>query len=440
MGVFVEALDIAIVNLALPLIEKSLGLSSESSYKLQSAYVLVYGCFLLLGGKLTDYFGRKNIFLAGSFIFLVTSLGAGLSTSFTSLVIFRAVQGLGAALLMPAAFAIINYYFSEPGERSKAIGIFSSFAAVGSGSGLSVGGIIANYWGWSWVFLINVPVLVFIIAVAFFYLGNDRPAHKSKPDIISALALIIAMFFLTWTTEMLPHLAKDPLKFSLLLSSTILFGVLLYRRLKRADEPLIDLQLLNVRSLRTGNTLFILLGAIFTGYLFLISYIMQEKFNYAAFEAGLMLMPFSFASAIFGKFVLPRMLRFMNDKIIAIIGTCSMLLGATCIMLALHTHQLALLLAGGACIAGIGMILCFTGYSVIAMEKVPEEHLGVGASLTSTAYFIGGGIGLPLLSFLLNNNGSDGSGPIMMLGSFAVLGLVLLGGLRRHERRTQPVL
>lgn len=426
MGIFVEALDIAIVNLALPQIEKDLGLSNDSGYKLQSLYVLIYGCFLILGGKLSDYIGKKQIFMGGALIFLVTSLGAGLSHTYYPLLFFRAFQGLGAALLMPSAFAIVSYYFPEPQERSKAIGIFGSFAATGSAGGLSVGGIIANYWGWSWVFLINVPVLLVILVLAYIYLERDVKSDSQVPDIPGAIALVVAMLCLSWITELL---SKEGGWQSIGVAFIVMVvaGWYLVRRLKTQAHPLLDLEVLSLSSLRTGNALFLLLGAIFTGYLFIMSFVIQQHFHFSAAASGMIMMPFSILSMLLGRFGLPFLSARISSRQIALAGACAMLTGAMALVVAVQCHNLVCLLIGGTCIAGIGMTLCFTGYSVIAMEQVPEAQLGVGASLINTAYFVGGGIGLPLISVFM-----DSSKPLLLLGAMA-LGSILI--LRAKQSR-----
>lgn len=429
MGIFVEALDIAIVNLALPVIEKDLGLTNESGYKLQSGYVLIYGCFLILGGKLSDYLGRKTIFLAGSTIFLLTSLGAGLASTFEALLAFRLLQGLGAALLMPSAFSIVNYYFTDSYERSKAIAVFGSFAATGSAAGLSAGGIIASYWGWSWIFLINVPILLVIIGIAYIHLEKDKKADAGKPDIPSAIALVVSMLLLTWITELLAKTPDKWLDISLALTACALSGYYLYIRLRKQPVPLINLQLFSLSSLRKGNLLFLLLGALFSGYLFLMSFLVQQNFNFSAAKAGFLMMPFNVLSILIGRFGIPVLSLKFSPKKIALAGAFAMLAGAFSLVLAVQYGNLFFLLSGGALIAGVGMTLCFTAYSVIAMEKVPVEHLGVGGSLTNTAYFLGGGIGLPLLSaFMSHDTGKLNSHPLivlMLIAAGSILALTL---------------
>lgn len=426
-GVFVEALDISIINLAVPAIQRSFSLSNDKAYLLQSLYVLIYGGFLMLGGKLSDVWGKKNVFLAGAVLFLITSLGAGFSGSFYVLLFFRALQGLAAALIMPAAFAIVNHYYQGPGERGKAIGVFSSFAAVGSGSGLAVGGIVASTAGWPWVFFINVPVLLVVIIAGYTYLAADTPDSYRVPDLFSGILLVIAMVLLTLTFEFL----SDIQQYKYWLIGCVLLVAIsfywLYIRLKQQQEPLIDLRLFSIPSLTTGNLLFIVLGAIFTGYLFVISLTLQQNFHFNAARSGLTLVPFSILSALVARFMLPFMIDKMGNRNIAVTGMAFMLAGSLFLLFAIQHAAVFLLLCAAASVAGFGMTLCFTSFSVMAMQQVPSAYTGIGGSLTTTAYFIGGGLGLPLLSlFMSKSSVTMTAPPAMVLCAFAVVGLLII--------------
>ena len=223
VGTFVEALDIAIINLTIPSIQQQFRIGAETVQWLQTLYVLFFGGFLIIGGKLSDQLGRKNIFLLGLFLFMLTSLGAGLSESFGTLAIFRALQGLGAAFIMPSAMSIVTNTFKEDQERNRAIGIFSSFAAIGSGSGLSLGGIISTYLSWHWVFLINVPILFITLIFAYQYLPKDEKGVSQKTDLLSGILLVLGLLSLTYGTHELVHIKEQ----TLLVAGSLILAVIL---------------------------------------------------------------------------------------------------------------------------------------------------------------------------------------------------------------------
>lgn len=340
MGIFVEALDIAIINLAIPSIQKTFMLTSQQAQWLQTLYVLFYGGLLIIGGKLSDTYGNKRMFITGCSLFLAASLGAGLATGLPFLLLSRALQGMAAAFIMPSAFSIINSTFTEEKERARAIGVFSSFAAIGSGSGLAFGGIITNYLGWQWIFFMNVPVLAIVIAAAAGLLNHNV------------------------------GMATDGAS---------------------GTRPLIDMSLFRIPSLAMGSTAFLILGAFFTGYLFVVSQILQNNMGCNAAVSGLLLVPFSVLSVIVARFVLPVFTRMWSIPVVALTGMCCMLLGGVLLLGAVSFSALWLILCAAACISGFGITICFTSFSVLSMQDVPAQHYGIGSGITSTAYFLGGG-------------------------------------------------
>ncbi|TYP91040.1 EmrB/QacA subfamily drug resistance transporter [Sphingobacterium allocomposti] len=435
IGTFVEALDIAIINLTIPAIQQQFQVDKETVQWLQTLYVLFFGGFLIIGGKLTDHIGKKKIFMWGTVLFFLSSLGAGLSSNFILLAVFRAIQGFGAALLMPASLAIVTHTFRQPKERSRALGIFSSFAAIGSGSGLSVGGLISTYISWNWVFLINVPILLFTFFAALYHFPKDPVAEKkNNVDVVASMLLVSGLLLLTFGVHDLPYIEERPFSIIGLLLLSFLLLATFVSRLLTQKHPLIDPALFSNQSLVVSNLSFFLLGAFFIGFLFLISLMLQQDMEYSAAGAGLLLVPFSMLSALIAKFAIPKISDRLSTVTIGILGMFFMFSGAIALLAALYLgHPLPLVLFGAACISGIGMTLCFTSLSVLGVRNVPATHYGVASSLTSTTYFLGAGIGLSVLSFAGQFvPGSTSVGPLalcILAGYAAVAGglLVYLG-------------
>lgn len=431
VGTFVEALDIAIINLTIPSIQAQFNIGAESVQWLQTLYVLFFGGFIIIGGKLTDQIGRRKIFLWGSLLFMLTSLGAGLAPSFEALAVFRALQGLGAALIMPAALSIVSNTFRESQERSRALGIFSSFAAIGSGSGLSIGGLLSTYLSWHWVFLINVPILLVTLVLAYFYLPQDeKDENIPKTDTLSGILLVFGLLSLTYGTHELMHIKEQPLVVgSSLVLALVLLGIVFYR-LKTVTEPLFDLGLFKHTSLVVSNIAFFALGSFFIGFLFLISLMLQKDMGHTAATAGLLLVPFSILSALVSKFALPLILKRLNPTQIGILGWSCMFVGGLSLFLAVFlNHPLTLVLFGAACISGVGMTFCFTSLSFLGVRDVDPANYGIASSLTSTTYFLGAGIGLSfmtLLSQLFPSDWAVGGLSVLILIGYALCGMATI--------------
>lgn len=438
-SIFFEALDIAIVNLAIPLIQKEFVLPPDTVQWMQTLYVLFYGGFLIIGGKLADVIGRRKVFMAGSILFLLTSFGAGISTSFEMLTAFRALQGLGAALVMPSALSIVTNTFKDPRERHKAIGIFGSFAAIGSGSGLSIGGLIATYLGWQWIFFINVPVILVTIVMGMIYITPDeRVSPAKKPDILSGALLTAGIIMLTYIIHDLKHIRDNYVIHGVLAGAALLFFRKCLSRIRASENPLIDFTLFQRPLTRAGNVVFVLLGAFFTGYLFIISQIMQNSMGLTAAKAGLILFPFSIFSAIVSKTFLPLFLKKFSILQGGIVGMTLMASGGVLLFIASNLDfNFVLVLMSVACVTGAGIAVCFTCLIVICIQEIPAEHHGLASSVANTSYFFGAGLGLSLIGLCLqfNKNDLQQTLPIIVLILYAAIGLCWLwiNSFRKHH-------
>ena len=437
-AIFFEALDIAILNLAIPLMQQEFGLDAETIQWVQTVYVLFYGGFLVIGGKLCDTLGRKNIFMTGAGLFLFTSLGAGLSNSFIMLTSFRALQGLAAAMVMPSALSIITNTFTEPAERNRSISIFSSFAAIGSGCGLALGGIVATYLGWQWIFFINVPVITAALTLAWRYIDKDVPDKKQQfPDLISSILLTLVIVLISYVVHYLADFSK---KYVLLLSCTAAIAAawfIFMRRERTRQQPLIDFSLFRTTGTITGNVITILLGAFFLSYLFLLSLVLQQNMHFSAARAGLILFPFSVGSFMVSRFLVPALYKKLTVLQTGILGMCLMLTGSLLLMAAiLFDHSLPLILLSIACVTGSGMSVCYPSLTSLAIRDIPINQQGVAAGICTTSYFIGAGLGLSLLALgmqlLTSATEMVNHIPVLIVSCFALPGVIGLLWVRKR--------
>lgn len=440
IGTFVEALDIAIINLTIPTIQEQFNITNDTVQWLQTLYVLFFGGFLIIGGKLADQVGRKKMFMGGGVLFMLASLGAGLSENFESLATFRALQGFAAALVMPASLSLVTHTFQEPKERSRAVGIFSSFAAIGSGSGLSIGGIISTYWSWHWVFLINVPILAITLLLSIYYIPKDDIKQSNqKTDYFSGFLLVVSLLLLTFGVQKLNNFKESPY----LIGSSLLIGTLFLwsaiRRIRTLANPLIDPTIFKERSVVLSNVAFFFLGAMFVGFLFSISLMLQNDMHHTSAAAGLMLVPFSILSALIAKFVLPLIIKRIDPPKMGILGMSFMVLGSLLLLLATYLgHPLTIVLLAAACISGIGMTICFTSLSVLGVRDISQKDYGLASSLTSTTYFLGAGIGLSFITFIgqfFPSTLAVSPFSLVVLTSYALCGLILLIDFTKKDQQ-----
>jgi EmrB/QacA subfamily drug resistance transporter len=407
---FMVILDATIVNVALPSIQTDLHLSEGSLQWLVNAYTLVFGGFLLLGGRAGDLLGRKRLFLVGLVIFTGASLLDGLASSEGTLVGSRALQGLGAALISPAALSIISTTFAEGAERAKALGVWAAIAVGGSAVGLILGGVLTQYFSWPWIFFVNVPVgiVAFLLSLRLIPESRDVLEHRSF-DLAGAVAVtggLMALVYAIVDAQSAGWGSAKTLGF-FALAVILLTGFVAVEL--RAKAPLVRLSIFRIRSLLTANVVMLLaVSGMFAMFFFNTLYI-QRVLGYGPLKAGLAFLPFS-AGVIISAGIASRFAPRLGVRPVAAVG---MLLAATglALLTQLPVHgSYATDVLPSILLTSLGFGLVFMPLTLVATTGLRDDDQGLASGLFNTSQQIGGALGLAVLSTLAASKTSSAGG------------------------------
>jgi EmrB/QacA subfamily drug resistance transporter len=391
---FMVVLDVAIVNVALPSIRTDLNFSQESLQWVITAYAIFFGGVLLLGGRLSDLLGRRRVFIAGLVIFTVFSLLNGLAWSEGSLIAFRSLQGLGAALLSPAALSILTTTFREGRERNLALGIWGAASGSGGAAGVLLGGALTSALSWSWIFFINVPVGIAVIALSPVLLRESRAdlGHR-KFDFAGAASITSGLMLLVYAlTRATQHGWATTETIGLLVASAALIGAFFLIEL-RSKAPLLPLRIFRNRTLTASNVSGLLMGGAIFAQFFLLTLYMQEVLHYSALKTGVAYIGLTLTIIVFSA---------VAQALVTRIGIRSVLPAG----LALSTVALVLFarlpvhgnyftdLFPAFMISGLGLALAFVPMSIGALTGVRQADAGIASGLINTTQQIGGAIGV----------------------------------------------
>jgi EmrB/QacA subfamily drug resistance transporter len=400
MAQFMVILDATIVNVALPSIQADLDMSDADLQWIVNAYTLVFGGFLLLGGRAGDLLGRKRVFLVGVVIFTGASLLNGLAQSSEFLIIFRGVQGLGGALIAPAALSIITTTFAEGPERNKAMSVWAAIAVGGAAVGLLLGGILVDAFSWPWIFFVNVPVgiAVFIAALRYVPESKDESAHKSF-DLLGAATVTAGLVTLVYAIVKAQEkgwASAHTIGIGGLAIALLAAFVLIERR---SAEPLVRLSIFRVRTIRAANiAMFLVAAGLFAMFFFNTLYL-QRVLGYSPLEAGLAFLPFT-AGIIVGAGLSQSLVQKIGARELPLIG---MVLAIAGMLLFTRLQPDSTYLADflpPVILASIGMGLTFVPVTLIATSGMPPADAGLASGLYNTSQQIGGALGLAILSTL----------------------------------------
>jgi EmrB/QacA subfamily drug resistance transporter len=417
---FLIIMDTSIIGVALPEIQQQFGFTQSDLQWIFSAYVIVFGALLLLGGRVSDIIGQRRIFVIGFAILTAASVVAGLASSGTVLITARALQGIGAALIAPSALSIVMNLFTIPAERNKAMGFWGAAAPAGGTAGVFLGGIITAYVDWSWVFLINVPIGIAVLALSGIVLprgsNNNIKKQTGRVDYPGALSITGALVLLVYAIVTANDAGWSSLQtVSLLLISAGLLGAFIMIQ-KRSRDPLIPLRIFKTTNLLASNIVMALLGAAWIPMWFFLNLYLQQVQGYGAFESGLALLPMTAAIMALMIGASSRLIRRLGVKHSLVVGLG--LLAVAMLMFvatpstkgSFATHVLpASLIAAG------GMSLAYIPALMSAVSHARKEESGLASGIVNTSYQIGSALGLAIVvtiasaQTLLDENNGVGS-------------------------------
>jgi EmrB/QacA subfamily drug resistance transporter len=397
---FMVVLDATIVNVALPSIQRGLDFSPTSLQWVVNSYTLIFGGFLLLGGRAADLLGRKRLFMAGIALFSLASLFNGLAGSPATLIVGRGLQGLGGALVSPAALSIITTTFTDNTERTRALGVWSAIAAGGGAVGFVLGGILTDVASWPWIFFVNVPVGAIALALALRLVPESRQVGQQRGfDLAGAVAVTGGLVVLVFgIVKAQSYGWGSPRTIATLAAGAALLALFVAIE-RRSVAPLVRLSIFRVRTLAVADTVLLLVASGMFGMFFFVSLYVQEILGYSPLRAGLAFLPVT-GGIVVGAGLAQQLIPRFGVRNVAIGGITLAAAGlAWLTRVPVHGTYVGDLLSGLLPMS-IGMGLTFVPITLLGTGGVREEDAGLASGLFNTAQQVGGALGLAILSTL----------------------------------------
>lgn len=403
-------LDASVINIALPRMQQALGLSDAARSWAVTAYAVTFGGFLLLGGRIADYVGRKRVLMVSLSGFAVASLIGGLATGPEMLIAARALQGVFAAALAPAALSLVAVTFTEPRERARAFAIFAATQGSGGAIGLLLGGALTETLGWRWSLFINVPIALIALALGLPTIIRSRPRGGGRHDIPGAVlatfgsAALVAAF----SVASEPNGWSSPAPYALLTVSALLIGLFVWRQ-HRAANPLLPGRIVANRTRGGAYLMGAFMAAGMFGMFLLLPYYLQDHLSYSPLVTGLVILPFS-AALVAASLLVPRLLRRLSPKtvLVAGIGIATLAMAGLATVITLPDAVAGILIVTTIMGAGIGLV--FTPLNSSVVTDVGADDVGVASAMFSVSQQIGGAVGVALLNgiYLLSVTSTNG--------------------------------
>ena len=453
-GVLMIVLDTTIVNVALPSIREDLRFTETSLVWVINAYMLTFGGFLLLGGRLGDLYGHRRLFLAGLVVFALASLACGVSTSQAMLVAARAVQGLGGAVVDAVALSLIADLFRDPGERAKAMGIYGFVCAAGGSIGVLLGGLLTSALSWHWIFLVNLPIGAVVYVSCRRLLPDVRARTPgARLDIAGAVtvtaSLLLAVYAVVngneagWTSTQ---------TIALLAGASVLFALFLAIE-GQVQSPLVPLRLFRLRNLAIANVVGTLWAAAMFAWFFISALYLQLVLGYSALQVGLAFLPANIIMAVLSVGASAKLVSRYGLRVPLATGLFVAAAGLALFARAPVDGSFAIDVLPGMMLLGIGAGIAFNPVLLAAMGDVAPSESGLASGVVNTSFMMGGSLGLAVLASvaaartddLLGMGAAqalalnDGYRLAFALGALFALGAALLGALLLRPQREAPL-
>jgi EmrB/QacA subfamily drug resistance transporter len=451
---FMVILDVAIVNVALPSIEVDLGFTQSGLEWVVTAYAIVFGGFLLLGGRLSDLLGRRKVFVAGIILFSVSSVLCGLSWSAGSLVAARALQGLGGALLAPAGLSLLMTTFAEGRERNLALGVWGAASGSGAAVGVLLGGVLTSYLSWPWIFFVNAPVGALLVVLAPRFLRESVARNGLRHfDLAGAGSATGAVMLLVYGLTLTPrHGWGDPVTLAVFAAAAVL-AVAFVAIERRAAAPLLPLRMFRIRTFAVGNAVTTIVASIAFSEFFLLTLYLQDVLHYSAVQTGLAFSAIALTIAVVSNAAQSLVTRFGPRGVL----TAGLLLVTVSLALIARLPvpgDYAADMLGPFVLNGVGFALCFIPVTIAGLAGVRSADAGAASGLLNTSRQVGGAVGLAVVNTIAASTALDVTGgqaaelglahgyrvALLVLAALALGGAVLSSTLLAPSPATREVL
>lgn len=401
LGELMIVLDTTIVNVALPSIHEDLRFTETSLVWVVNAYMLTYGGFLLLGGRLGDLYGQRRLFLAGTTLFTLASLVCGFAGSQWLLIGARAVQGLGGAVVSAIALSLIMNLFTEPAERAKAMGVYGFVCAAGGSIGVLVGGLLTSGLNWHWIFLVNLPIGAGVCAFCIALLPDDRRRESGhRLDVAGAATVTLSLMLAVYAIVNGNEAGWSSVQTLGLLGAAAALLALFLLVESRARAPLMPLGLFRLRSLSTANVVGALWAAAMFAWFFISALYMQLVLGYSAMQVGLAFLPSNLIMAAFSLGASAKLVMRFGNRLPLAAGLALAAAGLALFASSPVEGSFALHVLPGMTLLGIGAGMALNPVLLVAMSEVAPEDSGLASGVVNTAFMMGGALGLAVLASL----------------------------------------